>query len=294
MCPLCNSKNYKIIGTPKIDEKSKKIINDNYKVVQCNDCQFYYVAPEINFTLSDWQYLYNEEYFNGYSIWYERKREKARNKRIEKFEQLLGKQKGKLLDLGCGEGFMLLEAFNKGWNAFGLDITDNRLDNAKIQNITFYKSDLLNADLPGNYFDCVYCDSVLEHILNPFEYLSEINRILKPGGIIYIGVPNEDYLLNDIREFVNILSGRKHISAKLKPFVAPYHVGGFNKNSLKYAITQTSFKIEIFRNFATRSIFFSVKFLSKEFFKTLLISLIYLLSVPVRREYYLEVYARKK
>lgn len=294
MCPLCKSKNHKLIGVPKLDEKSKKILTENYEVVQCTECQFYYVKPEIKINEAGWRYLYNDEYFNDYTTWHERSRRKDRQQRIKKLERLLKNKVENFLDIGCGEGLMLVEGLNSGWNVFGVDIADNRIEIAKKKEIKFEKTDLLNAKLPENYFDCVYCDSVLEHILNPMEYLLEINRILKPGGIVYIGVPNEDYLLNDMKKIFNNLSGNKSVSAKLKPFVSPYHIGGFNKNSLKYALSNSSFKIEILRNFATRLVFIYVKFLSKAFFKSIVKSLIYLVSVPFRKEYYLEVYAVKE
>src|SRR3990172_6502497 len=198
MCRLCKSQSHKLVGVPRLDDKSKKVLTEEYNVVQCNDCQFYYVTPEINLSESDWRYLYNEEYFNEYTVWYKKSRERDRKKRLKKLEQYSENKIENFLDLGCGEGLMLLEALNRGWKVYGVDITDNRVDDAKSKYIVFYKTDLLDAKLPENYFDCVYCDSVLEHILNPMEYLREINRILKPGGVVYIGVPNEDYLLNDV------------------------------------------------------------------------------------------------
>jgi len=63
---------------------------------------------------------------------------------------------------------------------------------------------------------------------------------------------------------------------------------------LRYALNNSSFKIEVLRNFAIRLVFLYVKFLSKEFFVSIIKSLIYLISVPLRKEYYLDVHAKKK
>lgn len=294
MCPLCKSENYKLIGIPRLDEKSKKILKQNYKIVQCSDCRFYFINPKIDLTPSDWQYLYNEEYFHEYTQRHKKRREKDRKQRLKKLTQLSSGETKNFLDIGCGEGLMLLEAANQRWNVFGIDITDNRVEEARKSDISFKVTDLLDVELPGSYFDCIYCDSVLEHILNPIEYLEEVHRLLKPGGVAYIGVPNEDYLLNDVKMIVNRISGNSSISAKLKPFVSPYHIGGFNKNSLLFALNNTSFEIELLRNFASRLLFMEETFLSKEFFKAVILSSIFLMAVPLRREYYFEVYARKR
>ena len=52
---------------------------------------------------------------------------------------------------------------------------------------------------PDNYFDAVIFSEVIEHLnINPLPVLQEINRILKPGGIVYITTPNQVNLLNRI------------------------------------------------------------------------------------------------
>lgn len=46
-----------------------------------------------------------------------------------------------------------------------------------------------NACLPSNSYDYVVCTEVLEHTLQPFAAVEEINRILKPGGFLFLSVP---------------------------------------------------------------------------------------------------------
>ncbi len=132
------------------------------------------------------------------------------------------------LDIGCGEGYSLIEAKSRGWNVYGLDITDHRMETAKASSIKFINADLINSNLPSDFFDIIYLDSVLEHVYNPSDYLSEIKRILKKGGILYLGVPNEDSLFNDVRKILYKIT-RKNITEKIKPFQSPYHINGFNR-----------------------------------------------------------------
>lgn len=294
MCPICYSEKYSSFGFPKLDEKSKKIINKEYQVVQCNECKFYYVYPDIELSSAEWKLLYDENYFAEPTDWYKRKRAKHRKQRINKLNALCEHDVNNFLDIGCGEGYMLLEAVSKGWNAYGVDITDNRITESINSRISFVNSDLLSAKFLDDFFDCIYMDSVLEHVLNPKEHILEVKRILKRGGVAYIGVPNEDSLQYDIKKFLNIITGHKKYSPKTKPFLSPYHVSGFNKYSLSFLIKKSGLKIELLKNFATKSAFRMTRFTSKDFLPAILLTMINFIAFVIRREYYLETYIKKK
>lgn len=293
MCPICKSEYFELIGKPRLDKKSKEIIRKDYKVVQCKKCEFYYILPTIDFSEDEWGILYGKEYFNECTGWHKKKRAKDRNIRLFNLEKFCQHKIEKFLDIGCGEGEMLIDALNNGWVTYGIDISDNRIDPAKNENINFFKSDLINASFPDNFFDIIYCDSILEHVLNPMEYLLEIARILKHSGIVYIGVPNEDCLTNDIKKIVNFAKGNKELTSKIKPFISPYHIGGFNKNSLSFAVKRVNLETKLLRNFATRLLFMQERFFSLEFFRVLPLSFICFAAIPLRKEYYLEIYAVK-
>jgi SAM-dependent methyltransferase len=292
MCPICKNSKFIIIGSPYLNPKISKIIKKDYKVVKCTVCNLYYVEPSIDFLPDEWKFLYNSEYFQPMTNRYENNRAKKRKERLAKITQYSTNEIKNFLDVGCGEGFCLLEAENRGWNAYGLDITDHRVKDAKKNSINFINTDLLSSKFPDNFFDAIYLDSVLEHVINPLDYLLEIKRILKTGGILYIGVPNENSLFNDFKKILYWFINKK-VSNKIKPFKSPYHVVGFNKISLDYALNKAKFKILKIRNFARRMEFLYAKALTKDFFKLLLILPIYLLSVPIRREVYLEAYIQK-
>lgn len=293
MCPICSSENFVLVGNPLISSKASKVIKKDYKVVKCEQCSFYYVNPPLELTESDWKYLYDNSYFVEKSKWFTKKRKLDSKTRIEKAAEFNKNEIKNFLDVGCGEGYSLIEAANRGWDVHGVDITDHRNELAKSKDIKFINSDLMNSKLPSDYFDIVYLDSVLEHVNNPCDYLSEIKRILKKGGILYLGVPNEDSLFNDFRKIYFKIMG-KRIAEKIKPFQSPYHINGFNTKSLTFGLTKAGFKIVELRNFANRLLFMREKPFSKDFLKLLLIFPIYLLAVPLRRESYLEAYVQKQ
>ncbi len=294
MCPICNQSKYKEIGIPKTEDKVSKILRTEYRVVKCVDCGFYYIYPSIDFSQSEWQMLYSKDYFPQLTSWHYLSRKRNRISRINSLERFSKNKISKFLDLGCGTGEMLVESNAMGWETFGVDITDHRISAAKDSSIKFFSGTVFESNYPDNFFDCIYMDSVLEHVSDPIKYLNELNRILKKDGIAYIGVPNEDSLFNSIKKTLYILAGKKHNSSRLQPFVTPYHIGGFTYKSLKLASWKTNFEILKLRNFASKLDFLSFKIFSKQFIQSLLISFTYLIAVPLKKEVYFEIYLRKK
>ncbi|WP_416377314.1 class I SAM-dependent methyltransferase [Algoriphagus sp. C2-6-M1] len=53
-----------------------------------------------------------------------------------------------------------------------------------------FQGDIWNASYPDNYFDFIHISHVIEHVLDPKAYISEMKRILKPEGYLAIGTPN--------------------------------------------------------------------------------------------------------
>lgn len=295
-CPLCNNSESQKIGRGKTNSISNKLIDKEYEVVKCKNCQFYYVAPKISFNDEQWAELYNSEYFNNQSDWLIKKRAQELTKRLNKASSFISSSKKlKMLDIGAGEGNVLIEGLKRDWDVTGIDIVDNRLTLAKDPKISFMKARFLEQDFSEDTFDIIYLDSVLEHVLYPKEYLLKARKLLKKGGIIYIGVPNEDCLFNDIRKIIFYFIGRKKISTKIKPFDSPYHVVGFNINSLKFMFNKTNLHIKYLRNFGRKFDFLNSSPTNKAFW----ISLIFLLPIEfigkwIGRDIYFEVYLTKE
>jgi len=90
----------------------------------------------------------------------------------------------KILDAGCGEGILVEEFRNKGYDIIGLDLT--------YESNFVIKADITNTDLVSNSFNLILCLDVIEH-LNFDEQekaIMEIFRILKNKGILLISIPN--------------------------------------------------------------------------------------------------------
>ena len=105
-----------------------------------------------------------------------------------------------ILDLGAGRGSWYLEdncsyrreirdLKNKVKYLVGVDI-----DNAVLENPTTHKNMIMSEKkipLEDNSMDIIVADWVLEHVLNPDEFSSEIYRVLKPGGVFCARTPHK-------------------------------------------------------------------------------------------------------
>lgn len=96
---------------------------------------------------------------------------------------------GKVLDLGCGDGRTGKMILDKGFSVQACDIDKERFE---FQNTIPFNNSDLSEPLPYNNssFDYVIFMEVIEHIYNPNYVISEISRILKPGGRLILSTPN--------------------------------------------------------------------------------------------------------
>lgn len=120
--------------------------------------------------------------------------EEERIKQIEnsKFiiEQINNILPGRILDVGCGPGY-LLSAISSKWDKFGIDVSDIALNYAK-QYCKIQKGKLIELGLKSAYFDIVVMSKILEHLEDPISYVQECYRVLKPNGVLIIGTPDFD------------------------------------------------------------------------------------------------------
>ncbi|HEY5536061.1 MAG TPA: class I SAM-dependent methyltransferase [Ignavibacteria bacterium] len=284
-CKICGSIDNKAIGKPVINQTFPRATANNYQILQCRDCKYYFVAPDIDLSQEEWRSLYENEYFAGANLtsWQIRLRDKERKMRLKYIQSKLKIEKGKFLDMGCGEGFVLNEAYKNGFEPIGVDIAYNL--STENSAFSFHKRNVFEASFPDNYFSAIYMDSVLEHLLNPMETLRELRRILKPGGVFFVVVPNEDSLDNFMIKIMRILALQSDKYGKIKPFVTPYHVHGFNLNSLKAALSICKFtEIEIETFGGAYAYWRAYKFGTQVYFQNLLTYPVGLISKILNRQ----------
>lgn len=104
--------------------------------------------------------------------------------------------KGKILDLGCGEGEIAREVFcykGRTFVTWGLDNNKEMIKKAEKSGV--YKQVILagaeKIPLKNGVVDLVFSNSVLEHIKNIDKVLREVKRVLKPGGLLIATMPSD-------------------------------------------------------------------------------------------------------
>ncbi len=99
--------------------------------------------------------------------------------------------KGSLLDVGCSIGRLLDRARARGFDVTGLELGGRAVEYARNHYGLTVRQELLErAGLEDESLDVVTLIEVLEHLPDPREILREIHRILRPGGVLLVGVPN--------------------------------------------------------------------------------------------------------
>lgn len=106
---------------------------------------------------------------------------------VERFQ----KRRGKLLDIGCASGSFLNHARNRGWEVIGVEPVRKAAEaGRKRYDLTIYE------DLPAispeleNGFDAITLWDVLEHLPSPQAVLEKCRQLLKPGGSLFLSIPN--------------------------------------------------------------------------------------------------------
>jgi len=109
--------------------------------------------------------------------------------------KLLPDIKGQLniLDLGCDDGSWTVRLGEKYKNPslYGVEVVSEGIRKAKDRGISIKSFDLNNKfDFEDNFFDIVHSNQVIEHLYDTDNFISEVYRILKPGGCFIVSTPS--------------------------------------------------------------------------------------------------------
>ncbi|RFZ82248.1 class I SAM-dependent methyltransferase [Mucilaginibacter terrenus] len=106
-----------------------------------------------------------------------------------------------ILDLGCGNGYLVNHLVLLGYNAYGTDASQEGIAIAKQSNPDrFFVQDLSSNELPEElrkiHFDTVISTEVIEHLYDPDAFINFCRQQLSPGGELIISTPYHGYLKN--------------------------------------------------------------------------------------------------
>ncbi|MDZ4727648.1 MAG: class I SAM-dependent methyltransferase [Leptospira sp.] len=142
--------------------------------------------------------LYDEGYYKGkaeYTYIDEREKEKYfRYVWISRIKNIMKNKKGlgHFLDIGSSFGGFLRVANELGFTVQGVEISKYASNYANDTGIATFNGSILEAKFPNNSFDVITLIEVIEHLENPNLVFPELERILKPGGLLVLQTANFD------------------------------------------------------------------------------------------------------
>lgn len=157
-------------------------------------------------------------------------------------EQVAGPGDGRsFIDVGCGEGFLVKSAHDHGWSAEGLDFNGEpaRHWNPEIgDKVTAGNAyELLDAIVAeGRQYQVCTLANVLEHVIDPWQLLNTLKRILLPGGVLVITVPN------DYSTLQKVLIDEGYVDREYW-FSPPSHLHYFDAPSLTRLCTDAGYQV---------------------------------------------------
>ena len=234
-CPLCCS--------DKLDKDNIKTQEENglsreMAVLKCRECGLIFAE--------DYKTDRSGIYKSDYAAWHKSKDDNSiqiAEAKKNTFQSQLGKllkyvnpEQKKLLDVGTGNGYLLEVAEKMGFDCYGLDVSDYSTEVAS-QKFPgrIFKGTLEEGKYKTNYFDVVTMTDILEHLANPVSAVKEVDRILKPGGYLFIISPNS----GSVTRFA---FGKNWFQHKYE------HTFYFNKKSLSCLLEKFGFDLVEFRN----------------------------------------------
>lgn len=223
-CNLCGSNKSTLI-----------LLENSLPILKCLNCGLVYVSPRPQ--SKDLERFY-DKYFPEESVelWEKQMQHVFRKEGLSWIRKF--KDKGRLLDIGCGYGFFLKLMHNNGYQVFGIEPSNKAIKFARDNlSLDVREGCLFDAEFPENFFDIVTFWYVLEHIPNPLEHLLKVNRLLKYEGLLIIRVPNMNINIDRILYRLGPL-GRKFFL--INP---PRHLYDYSPSIIRKMLAKGNFKV---------------------------------------------------
>ena len=236
-CPVCGSRRRRAVGRRGGSaHRNSRGVETN--VVRCRDCGLYYSHPTLLPAGNPYE-AEEEDYFRIH----DRDEKRANGRSIAAEAAALLGRRGSMLEIGCGRGDLLLGAREEGWVVRGIEMTSAFADEAEARGIPVERSPVESAVLLAEQtFDVILFPGVLEHLYRPLDVLRRARAALRPGGLVFVDVPNEASLALAAGNLYMRARGRDW-SVNLSPTFAPFHVVGFTPRSLRRALAATGFEV---------------------------------------------------
>lgn len=236
-CPVCSGDNfadlYSIEGHRKFETH----------LYRCSNCGAVFMDPQPTEEYLNWFYqniYYSSEHrqkmgwdteISSVNAGMLRNYE-TRMDLVESFVDQTRYPRGTLLDVGCSTGHFLAEAQSRYWTVAGIEISEDAAEEGqKKYGLDITQGELSDEMFDEETFDVVTAWDVIEHIPTPHEFMNNIRRVLKQGGLFVANTPN----VNSTASF--------HSGSQWRHLDPPLHVILYDHISLRILLKMHDFEI---------------------------------------------------
>lgn len=234
-CPSC-----------KTSSRKKKYQLKESVLYECLDCRLRYLDPCLDPASMKKAYESDQSLaalHNFHEGYYDYGDLQTPSRTLSDFKRGLGiledlrPQKGTVLDVGFGNGLFLAAARERGWDVRGIDSSLVNGQTAKRKfGLDLELSGFEDYD-PCETFDVISFWDVIEHLPDPGTALQKASRLLKPGGLVLIAVPNDYSLLAQLAGFFYRLG----IQRTVNKIYFLEHVTYYGPNTLRKLLETNGF-----------------------------------------------------
>ena len=229
-CPICEKRPTQKLGR-RGGAAHREGLGVESEIWRCRECGLIFPNP-MPVPVGGLQQHYSEppnEYFQNH----EPERKESAAAALLRRAQQLTKGKGRLLDVGSGRGEFLRAALSEGWDPIGIEPSEVFAKHAEeFSGAVVRRESIERCNFEDEAFDVVILSAVLEHLYHPNDTMREIARVLRPGGALFVDVPNEEGLYFRVGNFYQRIRLRDWV-VNTAPTFSPFHLFGFGPRSLR-------------------------------------------------------------
>lgn len=227
-CPLCASRSWREIfralrpaAAPSTGRHTEDLFGRAGPIVRCTQCG---LVRQLNPPHAPYEDAVDDEYLaEEPGI---RSTFRTLLERIDRHRA----PPGRLLDIGCGPGFLLDEARTRGWTVAGVELSRWGVEQSRARGLDVYAGTLEDVDLGDQFFDVIVVADVIEHVFDPLSFLERIRSLLRPDGVVFIATPNVDSVI-------------ARVLRRWWWSVIPNHVLFFSRRSLERTVQSAGLKV---------------------------------------------------
>ena len=228
-CPLCGARGE--AGARQVGA---------WRIARCSGCGLAYLNPRP--AVAELPRLYGADYFTrdisdaAEDLWRltpaeETARVAVQSRRLDLIERF-ALRRGRLLDVGCGPGYVLAQARARGWQVRGRELSEWACRYARERlGLDVRPGTIADETRDDGLYDVIALYHTLEHLPDPLPALERARALLRPGGRLVIEVPNYGGL--DARMFGDRWEGLR----------LPYHLTHFEPATLRRLAERAGFRV---------------------------------------------------